>query len=221
MSSPTRNLLAAALLRGLLLMPALAQTNRFFITDESQAPYKEEPFSPEEVERARTALDSRPADEDPEGHWGPVAEGFQLSLRLEKESFTNGEPVTARLLLRNVSTNELRYPVAFGNKDIETTLILMRGEERVRPREELESGAPFNEQLKRVFRGTESFWPSRPGTQRRFLFDLGKLFDLSGNGEYTVRAKRKIPKTGQDAVEEVTSGTAAFRIVAGTEPSQK
>ena len=49
----------------------------------------------------------RPAEDDPEGHWGAPSEGYQLSIRLEKETFTNGEPITASVLLRNVSDRPL------------------------------------------------------------------------------------------------------------------
>jgi hypothetical protein len=61
------------------------------------------------IEAARGSKESRPASEDPEGHWGQATNGFQLSLRFEKEVYTNGEPVLATMLVRNVSNVQLQY----------------------------------------------------------------------------------------------------------------
>lgn len=61
------------------------------------------------IREAQASRESRPAERDPEGHWGRVVDGFQLSLRFDKQAFTNGEPVVATILMRNVSDKELGY----------------------------------------------------------------------------------------------------------------
>jgi hypothetical protein len=92
---------------------AFAQTNQFYITDESQ-PSRQKPgsFSPEQIEAAKHAKESSPAKDDPEGNWETVSEGFQFSIRMEKNSFTNGEPVNAVIILRNVSDTNLQFMVS-------------------------------------------------------------------------------------------------------------
>ena len=46
--------------------------------------------------------ESRPESRDTNGHWGATVEGLRLSLRLSKFDYTNGEPIVARVLVRNV-----------------------------------------------------------------------------------------------------------------------
>lgn len=61
---------------------------------------------------ARKTRESYPAKDFPEGNWGSVEHGFQLSLRFAKPYYTNGEPISATLLLRNVTapnTNNFSY----------------------------------------------------------------------------------------------------------------
>ena len=60
-------------------------------------------ITPEEIKAARSAPDCRPADQDSQGHWGPSWEGDRLSIRLNKEVFTNGEPIMACVTVRNAS----------------------------------------------------------------------------------------------------------------------
>ena len=50
------------------------------------------------IQRAQTASECRPADQDPEGNWGTVTEGFQLSLRFEREEYLVGEQDMVRAL---------------------------------------------------------------------------------------------------------------------------
>src|SRR5215472_4660471 len=105
----------AFLLTALFLMPAptlLAQTNEYFVTEEDHTNKYFIP-TPEQIKQARHAKESRPAKEDPEGNWGAVNEGFQLSIRLSKSTFTNGEPVVATIILRNVHDKPLTYYVFY------------------------------------------------------------------------------------------------------------
>lgn len=206
------NILLTALILAASLAGAFAQTNQFYLTDESETHYGDTlSFSPEQIEKAKHATESRPAEQDPEGHWGPATEGFQLSIRLQKESFTNGEPVTACIILRNVSGRLLRYFNASIN-DPMSKVVLMRGQERVPGKDEPKPGATPREILKAAHRGSMSSFQSPPGTQRKFLVELDKMFDLSTNGEYVVQAMRTIPSLDTKSEEKVASGKATFRI---------
>jgi len=62
---------------------------------------------------ARKTHESLPANDFPEGNWGGVEHGLQLSLRFTKSNYTNGESIAATLLLRNTTTSSMNgfiYP---------------------------------------------------------------------------------------------------------------
>jgi hypothetical protein len=61
------------------------------------------------IQDAKGNPESRPAEEYPQGNWGDPTNGFQLSLRFQKEIFTNGEPLLATTLMRNVTNTALTY----------------------------------------------------------------------------------------------------------------
>jgi|GEM_PF-4543038 len=50
-----------------------------------------------------------PAKLFPAGNWGEAKNGIQLSLRFDKTGYTNGEPITATILVRNVSSKRMPY----------------------------------------------------------------------------------------------------------------
>jgi len=85
-------------------------TNAIFQNFLRQPPYLNYGMpSPEQIEEAKKNPESLPAKDFPQGNWGAEANGFQLSCRFEKTTFTNGEPITTTILVRNVSTNYLSY----------------------------------------------------------------------------------------------------------------
>lgn len=219
MKAPMKSLLVVLPLATCLVGSACAQTNQFYITDERKTSYEDTPFSPEQIERAKSAKESRPAQEDPEGHWGPVQEGFQLSLRFEKASFTNGQPVVACLILRNVSDRRLRYSQSYYGSEADWRLILMRDQDRVYGRDEPKPGASFAERLKGIHQGSYGSWPLEAGTQRRFFLDLNKVFDLATNGEYVVQVVRTVPSLDKTSEKEVVSGKVTFRITGPPGPA--
>ena len=167
-------ILLTALILSTSLATVLAETNQFYLTDDFVTHYGDTlPFTPEQIESAKHAKDCRPAEQDPEGHWGQPTEGFQLSIRLQKESFTNGEPVTACVILRNVSGRLLRYLTARFD-DPMSKIVLMRGQERVPGKNEPKPGATFAERLKALHAGSLGSFQSPAGTQRKFLIELDK-----------------------------------------------
>jgi hypothetical protein len=181
------------------------------VTYETNTAFYKTNISEAQIERATHAKESRPVEHDPEGNWGPVLEGFQLSIRLEKASFTNGEPVIARMLLRNV-TNSVRTYLVSSTHDPEDTLVLFRDEARVPRADEPKPGASFVERLKGIRNGSTWHCPSPPGTQRRFVADLSKIFDLT-NGNYTVFAQREIQDLTHLVITNVVSDKASFTVL--------
>jgi hypothetical protein len=210
------NILLTTLVLSTSLAGVAGQTNQFYITDEGKGSVPKTPFSQEQIEKARHAKDSRPAEDDPEGHWGTVTEGFQLSLRFEKDSFTNGEPVVARVILRNVSDRSLTYPCEYSPDETETSFVLLTGHERLYGIYDVRPGGGRPKALH-----TGHGWTrlSPPGTQRRVFVNLSHIFDLTTNGQYVVYAKRAIRNLFSSQEVDVTSGKSTFRIVEAPHPS--
>jgi len=206
------NILLTALILSTSLAGVFGATNQFYLTDDFVTHHGDTlPFTPEQIEKAKHAPECRPAEQDPEGHWGQPTEGFQLSIRLEKESFTNGEPVTACVMLRNVSGRLLRYFTAYMN-DPMSKVVLVRGQERVPAKKEPKPGAAFAERLQSVYVGSTWSFQSPAGTQRKFLVELDKLYNLTTNGEYVVQAMRIIPSLDKASEKDVASENVTFRI---------
>lgn len=116
-----------------------------------------------------------PADQFPEGNWGVATNGIQLSLRVDKTDYTNGETVLATILIRNVSNTIAPYhstmvadrdgPVRFN--------VLSKDNHRVEP---VQWGA---------VEGLSADVP--PGCQRRFVERFDKDYRLT-NGTFFVQA---------------------------------
>lgn len=190
----------------------VAGSPEFFITDEARTTPPNSVFTQEQVKKARRAKDSRPASADPEGNWGVPSQGFQLSLRFNKASFTNGEPVIASVILRNVSDRTLDYPYEYAPDNREITFNVLRGETRVYGMYDLTPGASFADKVRAAPSGHGWIRSSPPGTQRKFFVNLDKIYSLTNTGEYTVFAKRTIRNQDSNQNSEVVSGKATFRI---------
>jgi hypothetical protein len=116
------------------------------------------------IEAARRSRESHPASEDPEGHWGQATNGFQLSLRL-KEVYTNGEPVVATMLVRNVSNMRLQYLFP-------ARVVAAKDGSRLKRKDDI--GVM-------IVRASTALYPQ---TQARYQENLSQVYDLTP-GEYT------------------------------------
>jgi hypothetical protein len=203
-----KTLLIIAFLSGLL---AFGQTNEFYITDESWLGHQNPgSFSPEQIDAAKHAKESRPAKDDPEGNWGVVSEGFQLSIRLEKNSITNGEPIKAVVILRNVSDTNLQFMISYSGDPV-VGITLMKGQQALKRINE-QPGASFEDRVRGLQMGSFGMATCLSGTQWKFTFDLRTIFDLSASGDYKVQATKKIAKLNEHAEAEVASSEATFQI---------
>lgn len=61
------------------------------------------------VEAAKAMRECLPAEDFPEGNWGKVQAGMQMSLRFDKQVYKDGEPIVAILLLRNVTNQPVQH----------------------------------------------------------------------------------------------------------------
>jgi hypothetical protein len=167
-------------------------TNHFYILDDGKLSIHDQlsgsnsheycvELSSQEVEEVTEKQECRPAKEFPKGNWGNIEGGFQLSLRFEKTAFTNNEPITASLLLRNISDGSLMYdalPIGYSDGPIGFKIVSSDGHNL--PQHSHELGTTSGGTVATLF----------PGTQARFAERLDKRFDLT-NGTYSVCAVTK------------------------------
>ncbi len=179
-------------------------------------------ITPEDIKTARSAPECRPADEDTRGHWGSSWEGDQLSIRLQKEVFTNGEPIVACVTLRNASDRMSYLEVVIPQEERDTKIRLMHDGQRVLGEDDPKPGESFQQRLTHIRRGSAHVEPLPPGTQRQFFRDLSKLFDLNAAGTYTAQAERKVityykipdrPGYLRGLGTNLVSGIVTFRMV--------
>jgi len=154
------------------------------------------------IEEAKRSTESRPADEDPEGHWGPVTNGLQLSIRFEKTKYVTGEPITAILLIRNVSDKQESYPRAFiGKQPSPIEVTVLKGDKQLELKDK-------NGLL--VVSATEV--SLHPQSQHKYEVKLDHFFDLSQVGEYDVQAHLDMLVPGQREKHKLVSGRATIAI---------
>jgi hypothetical protein len=162
-----------------------AETNLFYVTDDGflvhQTKDGQISMNPQRVEVAKKARESLPASEYPEGNWGTPQNGFQLSMRLNQHTFTNGEPIVATILLRNVTNLVLTFPeidILGGNGPINLTVLDVNGKSISDGSTDITVVSAHDETLFR-------------GTQRKFTEDLSSS-GLETNQTYRVYANIRV-----------------------------
>jgi hypothetical protein len=124
-----------------------------------------------DIQEAEKNPESRPSGQYPEGNWGESTNGFQLSLRLEKQVFTNGEPIIAVTLMRNITNQPLTYFYP----------IYIVAQKNGKPIKNKNNPGYIEITMLpdiTVF----------PQTQREDYRNLNQLYDLSENGDYIFQA---------------------------------
>jgi hypothetical protein len=170
----------------MLTSGALAQTTNswptnLFLTDDGRLIWyrKGEPVvAASRIAEALRSPESRPSDQDAQGHWGTPIAGVQLSLRLEKQEYFAGEPVNAIILIRNVSELPVHYLRAMIQERPSPIDVSVAREGRA-----LE---PKNGTVLTVISATPV--TLLPRTQHKYSVRLDAIFDLAKAGSYIVQA---------------------------------
>lgn len=179
---------------------------KFFVT-VPPSQFQEGP-TPEQIKKSQGAKESRPAAQDPEGHWGEVCEGFQLSVRFEKESFHLGEPIVATVLIRNATVKKVFYRdfVSMREDSALCQFDVLDAQQQPVPR--LDPRAPDD-----VQDGPHIPRLLHPGTQCRYEVNLAARFKLGQPGKYSVRARRWVHKLEGDGYSQLKSSPAVITIL--------
>jgi hypothetical protein len=138
----------------------------------------------------------------PEGNWGTIEKGFQLSLRFDKQRFTNGEPIHALILLRNTTNHSLSYPACISSiagKEGPIGLRVYSGSG--------ETILPIQDDIEIV--STRDFL-LRPKTQHKYVERLDTRYKFSTNGTYFVQAGLIVMETKE--IMTVTSAKVPITI---------
>jgi hypothetical protein len=186
------------------LLAGAADTNALYVTDDGfvvgQSRNGELRLNPKKVEEAKKSKESLPAEEFPEGNWGNAQNGFQLSVRFEKQTFTLEEPITAIILLRNVTNQTLIYNVSdvVGRcSPIGLVVIDENGKPAAFKSDEIDV---VSSHARNVF----------PKTQQKFKERLDSVYALQTNTLYMVSASVKV---ACPHCVEIQSAQASIKIV--------
>ena len=150
--------------------------------------------------KALSSADSRPAEQYPEGNWGEPVGGLQLSIRFAKPVFTNGEPVVAIVLLRNVSGGYVEWPHRY-LENLAFSVTGPDGKDQPSPERELRILGP-------------GYYRFERNSQGRFEIRLDAKFNFQQPGSYTVRVSTETRPTGGKPLRYplVSSGKAVIEI---------
>ena len=135
-------------------------------------------IDPGVITEAQRTRECWPAKDFPEGNWGKPEDGVQVSLRFDKRSYTNREPIRAIVLVRNASN---RVFVFYDSNDVGlgTVSYLAYTESN-----QYVASKPKYSGL-RLYSGTIN--SVHPGMQRKFEDDFNRTYDLT-SGNYLVEA---------------------------------
>jgi hypothetical protein len=158
------------------------ETNALFVTDNghifletAQARW----IDPQIIKSAKTNCESWPAKDFPEGNWGKLTNGIQVSLRFDKLTYRYQEPIQVIVLVRNYTN---RAVVLNGYNEVS----LGRAEYLVfDASNKLIASKPKYTGLRSPSAGfADTIYA---GLQRRYVDCLNGTYDLT-NGNYLVQA---------------------------------
>jgi hypothetical protein len=205
------------------LTTSAEQTNEIYLFADNYLYVETEHGSyinPRKIAEAKTNRESLPAKDFPDGNWGELTNGIQLSLRFDKQAYTNGEKITAILLVRNTTNRLIHYRWIYPSKDYlwgDGPALLVTATDSGQP-------MPVSLPAKEAKQFTETFSSSEltdlfPHTQRKHMERLDDKYHLTA-GTYRIHAlvNVEIPKFVNDKpvrldFTEIKSADVVIKIV--------
>ncbi|HEV2693530.1 MAG TPA: hypothetical protein VG347_11595 [Verrucomicrobiae bacterium] len=183
-------------------------TNALFIIDDGPVYIETETnryLDPAIIEQAKQMPECWPAKNFPEGNWGEPVKGIHVSLRFDKQVYTNGENIKATVLVRNETNHVFGFyyanKVAWGVANYRMYTV---SNQPVAAKPDY-TGV-------RVLSSSMLFLDS--GFQRKYVDRLGDTFNLM-NGRYLVQASiQSIRMNATNGVDpyEITSAKVPIEI---------
>jgi hypothetical protein len=159
-------------------------------------------YNARERESAIRHGECKAAETDPQGNWGQVVGGFQLSIRPYTNVFVKGQPMTVSVIFRNTTTNDLTAPAGPNNPDVFVVD---------------DSGHERSALSLQGFSGSMSIlMPAQ--RQRKERLDLSYGFGTRDPGTYRIYATQRVfgPPDNPGKMRELRSGTATISLVGGS-----
>ena len=180
-----------------------SRTNYFLTTDDFEFAAKGmrvAHIDRVKLEQALRSDEAHPEDQDPLGNWGKPMEGLRMSLRFSKREYQKGEPITAQILIRNISDREIEFARYGTDWDFPFTVTDSTGKNLpdIRP------GEPG------TFGGKG--FPIYPSTQKRFSVRLDSHFKFEP-GEYLIYVKTYVGKLSRVGPSEISSAAVRLKIL--------
>ena len=188
-------------------------TMRFVPRDNTYGPCKEEFYYMNRFLLGEQLPECLSADLDTNGNWGVPTDGMQLSVRLRRSQYLQGEPVVAIVILRNLShqsrasgqkrdvREDFEYTLSCGTNIWTWSASNSVVEPRVPP----------------ILMQTEGRMGFRyvfaPRSQRASQVVLSELFDLNQLGHYALHVTRQEPLISKSGFTNIVSGEATFSVV--------
>jgi hypothetical protein len=157
-----------------------------------------------------------PASQDTNDLWGPITNGFQLSIRFRKREYGRGDVVPAISILRNLEAFS-KTVLLTNSRSLYLTFSVRHGTNDVAEREEPRQYPTIVYKEGFSILGTPhgfTTWKWNPRSEKELVLDLNGIFDLSRPGEYSVKSVCWVysPST-RLPIHKISSGVASFRIV--------
>jgi hypothetical protein len=183
-------------------------TNTYYITDDGswmlsghQGTILTDPVALAEAKKQRECL---PADEFPEGNWGEIRDGMQLSMRFETNYFALGQPIKAILLIRNVTNVLSHYWIAYFSYTSEPPY-----DGPIRFVTTDSNGTPLSIKPRDTSDVSSRKKAMLPKTQHKYVERLDSYYNLQSNTVYFVAAEIY---TGNRKLTMLKSAKVAIRI---------
>lgn len=207
-----RHLFFSAIMLLSLQNGLLAEDYTYFITENDGIFYVEtngtRVIDPAQIDQAKKAKDSRPAEQDPEGNWGAISNGMQASIRFDTNSFVTNDHITATVIVRNVGKEWRMFTIPVG---LASCISVLNPEQKRLERKDWKDPKSNIGQLQRSSHGPNAISVD-PGMQRKLNIDLQLFYDFSRAGEYCISVKMKTYPERSDDFKWVQSGDTVVAI---------
>jgi hypothetical protein len=205
MITPLKTAVLFCLICELLGVRLAAQTNGAFRTDNWIGSSNGGIVPDDSTTNPATRLEALPEAMFTNGNWAPVVDGVRLSLRFDKQTYVEGEPIIAIILIRNVTNRYVYLSTTDPTPYYITNALDHTG---VRPSDPF-AGAAFQSERGRSM---------PPGMQHRIQELFGKGYRFT-NGTYAVEVKFSASQAELSPSHEVASGPATFTVVKPEKPT--
>jgi hypothetical protein len=151
-------------------------------------------------------------------NWGPTSAGFRLGIRLQKDSFTNSEPIEATVTLQNVTNVYLT--AIFDVPSYQEEVLLNNHGQQLQIRPELRPKSPFEAGLRNIVDSPKDL-PIAPGGEAKLNLRVDTMYDVSAPGTYQVYFRLTLPREDREpSGSNVVSGKAFFHVLPPRKPAE-